>query len=725
MANVNHDQLAGGDLHDNKVYPATGTPLPSWSATDGRYQAKGSVTGLPIASSTQAGVVNQTDWSTFNAKQAALGYTAVNKAGDTLTGTLIAPLQDSGGQVYNILGYGAKADAKSFTNGATTAGSAVFTSATANFTSADVGKIITIAGGYTGGVYFRTTIASWQSATQVTLASAAPLGVSGASFDYGTNNSTALQAAVNAAATAGGGTILIPVGTFLMGTDMSGDLKHNIWIKGSGRGATVLKLCGGIAPIAFGTGDATLNHVTKNIRVTDLTIDMNGQTGASYGLIAACCQDVSIDNIHIKNQANGAKSMLFFGVNSGASSAWLGRNLFVSNSIFSDSTGSWECITLAQSRNCKLVNCQFRDKAGFYNFLNYGSYDVSLAACDFYNCGNGVNGHGDTQFIGCNFFAASVTVTAYNTKFIGCSWRNLSGSYQGAITFYGNENAANETGWDSTPGAIEVMPNPKVIGCTFENCNTNSITASLFRDSLGNYHAPLRDLLISGCSFTKAYWRGIDVCADHLTIQDCVFVDSNQLNSGSVSHNLGLSGGTIRLRNIYSIDDQGAPTVNDDILIDRQASTVSAFPTTDVYLYDSELTRGNKIRCFNGAFLNTMPAGLNLYGENNIGLNPDKNYALGSITGATTVNAANGTMQTATLTGNVTITLTTSLVLGTQLRLVLTQDATGSRTATWPSNFKKAGGSLVLSTLANAQDTVTMRWSGSDWVEVGRALNVS
>jgi hypothetical protein len=258
-------------------------------------------------------VVNQTDWSTFNAKQAALGYTAVNKAGDTLTGTLIAPLQDSGGQVYNILGYGAKADAKSFTNGATTAGSAVFTSATANFTSADVGKIITIAGGYTGGVYFRTTIASWQSATQVTLASAAPLGVSGASFDYGTNNSTALQAAVNAAATAGGGTILIPVGTFLMGTDMSGDLKHNIWIKGSGRGATVLKLCGGIAPIAFGTGDATLNHVTKNIRVTDLTIDMNGQTGASYGLIAACCQDVSIDKSISRTRRTGPNRCSFSG----------------------------------------------------------------------------------------------------------------------------------------------------------------------------------------------------------------------------------------------------------------------------------------------------------------------------------------------------------------------------------------------------------------------------
>ncbi len=48
----------------------------------------------------------------------------------------------------------------------------------------------------------------------------------------------------------------------------------------------------------------------------------------------------------------------------------------------------------------------------------------------------------------------------------------------------------------------------------------------------------------------------------------------------------------------------------------------------------------------------------------------------------------------------------------------------GSRTATWPSNLKKAGGSLTLSTTANAQDIVVMRWSGSDWVEVSRALNV-
>jgi hypothetical protein len=40
------------------------------------------------ATSAQSGYLSNTDWSTFNNKQAALGYTAVNKAGDTMTGDL-------------------------------------------------------------------------------------------------------------------------------------------------------------------------------------------------------------------------------------------------------------------------------------------------------------------------------------------------------------------------------------------------------------------------------------------------------------------------------------------------------------------------------------------------------------------------------------------------------------------------------------------------------------
>ncbi len=65
MPNITHDQLTGSDLHDNKVYPATGTPLPAWTQTDARYQAKGSITGLPAATTTQSGIVTNSDWTSF------------------------------------------------------------------------------------------------------------------------------------------------------------------------------------------------------------------------------------------------------------------------------------------------------------------------------------------------------------------------------------------------------------------------------------------------------------------------------------------------------------------------------------------------------------------------------------------------------------------------------------------------------------------------------------
>jgi parallel beta-helix repeat protein len=40
-------------------------------------------------------------------KQASLGFTPVNKAGDTMTGALTAPIKDKAGQVYNVKAYGA------------------------------------------------------------------------------------------------------------------------------------------------------------------------------------------------------------------------------------------------------------------------------------------------------------------------------------------------------------------------------------------------------------------------------------------------------------------------------------------------------------------------------------------------------------------------------------------------------------------------------------------
>ena len=64
----------------------TGTDLSSTVAT-------GTTTpvitlNVPTASASNRGVLSSADWTTFNGKQASLGYTPVNKAGDTMTGAL-------------------------------------------------------------------------------------------------------------------------------------------------------------------------------------------------------------------------------------------------------------------------------------------------------------------------------------------------------------------------------------------------------------------------------------------------------------------------------------------------------------------------------------------------------------------------------------------------------------------------------------------------------------
>lgn len=74
---------------------------------------------------------------------------------------------------------------------------------------------------------------------------------------------------------------------------------------------------------------------------------------------------------------------------------------------------------------------------------------------------------------------------------------------------------------------------------------------------------------------------------------------------------------------------------------------------------------------------------------------------------------------TTTLTANVTVAPTlTNRGEGQTINWFLTQDATGSRTMTWPTSFKWPGGTAgVLSTTANAVDLLvaTYRTSTGHW----------
>lgn len=79
-----------------------------------------------------------------------------------------------------------------------------------------------------------------------------------------------------------------------------------------------------------------------------------------------------------------------------------------------------------------------------------------------------------------------------------------------------------------------------------------------------------------------------------------------------------------------------------------------------------------------------------------------------------TIDWNDGNVQFVDMTGNVTFTLSNP-VSGFAYTLVLKQDATGSRTATWPASVQWPGGTApTLSTAANSIDVITMVYNGLD-----------
>ncbi|MFC9821379.1 hypothetical protein ACFWG6_30865 [Streptomyces erythrochromogenes] len=104
--------------------------------------------------------------------------------------------------VFDVTTYGAVGDVRTATDGAMTSGSAILTCASGPFTAASnpVGKSIIVKGAAANGVTsLVTTISSRQSNTQVTLAANAATTASGALVVWGTDNTDAIQDAVDAA----------------------------------------------------------------------------------------------------------------------------------------------------------------------------------------------------------------------------------------------------------------------------------------------------------------------------------------------------------------------------------------------------------------------------------------------------------------------------------------------------------------------------------------------
>ena len=83
-------------------------------------------------------------------------------------------------------------------------------------------------------------------------------------------------------------------------------------------------------------------------------------------------------------------------------------------------------------------------------------------------------------------------------------------------------------------------------------------------------------------------------------------------------------------------------------------------------------------------------------------------------------------VATLTLTANTTFDAPTQMVDGAFYSLIMIQDGTGSRTASWNAVFKWAAATApTLTTTASAKDIFVWRSDGTNMYEVGRQLNVS
>ena len=116
----------------------------------------------------------------------------------------------------------------------------------------------------------------------------------------------------------------------------------------------------------------------------------------------------------------------------------------------------------------------------------------------------------------------------------------------------------------------------------------------------------------------------------------------------------------------------------------------------------------------------TKSGGVKLWGHSEQAVN-----ALGNSTGTVTIDFTTANIITATLTGTTTFANPTTESVGQSGSIVLTQDGTGSRTASWGSQFKWVGGTApTLTTTAAAVDRIDYLVVAADTIHCVASLDV-
>lgn len=213
----------------------------------------------------------------------------------------------------NVKWYGAVGDTVWLAgNLSISSGANVLTVSAGSFTSSDIGKAIAVPGAGASSAALYTTITGVNSTTVITLNDNAgtTLSTVADTVVYGTDDSVAVQNALDAITAGAGGTLYFPSGRYYLGTAITrtlnagGVIGSSITVKGSARGNTTFAVATGSGNYAFeflgpsGTFSSHFEFINIALRGA-VPGDCHGLklTGASKALVRSQVRqlDVGID----------------------------------------------------------------------------------------------------------------------------------------------------------------------------------------------------------------------------------------------------------------------------------------------------------------------------------------------------------------------------------------------------------------------------------------------
>lgn len=498
---------------------------------------------------------------------------------------------------------------------------------------------------------------------------------------------------------------------------LGGDLDTNSYKITSAANANVVIEPNGTGDVLLTTDTVQIGDVNANAKITtngtgDLTLDTNSGTNSGRIVI----QDGSSGNIEIYSNALinlsnagtqttslkiGTDMQLYsnssysYIANSGIPVYFNTNNVTLGNGtldadsgidlVLRGGQGSGGTITLGGTANSNIT------------ILPNGTGDVILSA--------------DTVQVGDSGAAATITTNGAGNLVLNTN----AGTNSGSITIAQGANAN-----------ITLAPNGT--GATVANGNfTAAMTSTTTSVPIVARHTVAASASVGNNSLSVQKARS-DIALASMTDEPAIIVFSVRDNTNATRNFAKLNAnyiGTGTYPNIIFNTSVDNYTTNRRVILMNEATatfghtntnyTITTNGTANLTLNTNSGTNSGSIVLNQGANANITltPNGTGQTKITNLQYN-EKVFDYGNSGVLTwTPDAANGNVQTITLTGNLTLNAFSNPVSGQTITFIITQDATGSRTLT--STMKFAGGSKTLSTAANSIDILTVSYIGTTY----------